>query len=290
MNFIRKNKNNFIVFASPESSITLASLVNEELNFVDAENALTITKETQNRQDQYALPIFSGHVLHYYFNSDDLSTAGNFANWRLALVNNDNHAIAYDNIATLTKDTITGISFRWYFDWTVPALSGGCYRFVVYENSGNTVLYLSENVFQYVSDTSDVCLVKYRNPVNIQNFNYEGMPLRYNQFRMWLKKRKPARQVESVGYDFTEGTFNRVRSVLTKSYEFVTDMMDEVTSDAFNAAILHKTCQIDTGEGLQSFRLPEDSEFEQDFTENYELADATVRLQLIDYASSNKST
>lgn len=290
MNFIRKNKNNFIVFAAPESSITLASLVNEELNFVDAENALTITKETQNRQDQYALPIFSGHVINYYFNSDNLSTAGDFANWRLALVNTDNHAIAYDNIATLTKDLITGVSFRWYFDWTVPALSGGCYRFVVYENSGNVVQFLSKNVFQYVADTTDLCLIKYRNAVNIQNFNYEGLTSRYNQYRAWIKRRHPQRQKEAVGYDLTEGTFNRVRTVVTKSYEFVTDMMDEDASDAFDVATIHSNLQIDVGTGLQSYRLPDDSEFEQDFTENYELADATVRLQLIDYASSNKST
>ena len=289
MKFIRKNKNNFIVFGSPETSLTLASLVDEPLVFVDSASAITVPKLKTNRTDRYSLPIYSGHEILYYFNSTDLSTAGDFANWKLALVNDVNHAIAYDNIATLTKDVITGTSFRWYFDWTVPAILEGCYRFVIYEDSGDTVIYLSENSFQYVADTEDVCLIRYRNPVNIQSFNYEGLA-RYNQFRIWLKKRRPQRTVESVGYDLTEGTFNRVRSVITKSYEFVTDMMDEVTTDAFNTALIHKTCEIDTGEGLQGFRLSEDSELEQDFTENYELADATVRLQLIEYASSNKST
>jgi hypothetical protein len=290
MNFVRKNRNNFIVFGAPESSITLASLVDENVKFVDAANAIVVTKQQDNRVDTYSLPLFAGHQLYYYFNSTNLSTAGDFANWRIALVRSDNLALQYDNIATLTKDTITGISFRWYFDWTVPALNEGCYRFVVYENSGQTVLCLSENSFQYVADTDDLCVMRYRNPVNIQNFNYEGLTSRYNQFRLWLKKRRPQRSIESVGYDFTEGTFNRVRSVVIKSYEFVTDMMDEVTTDAFNTAIIHKTLEIDTGEGWQAFRLSEDAEIEQEFTENYELADATVRLQLIEYASSNKST
>lgn len=290
MNFIRKNRNNFIVFGAPETSITLTSLVDEPLVFVDAAGAITVTKQQDNRVDRYSLPLFAGHQIYYYFNSIDLSTAGDFSNWRVALVNDVNHAIAYDNIATLTKDLITGISFRWYFDWTVPALLEGCYRFVIYENVGNTVLYLSENSFQYVADNDDICVVRYRNPVNIQNFNYEVLTSRYNQFRLWLKKRRPQRTIESVGYDLTDGTFNRVRSVVVKSYEFVTDMMDEVTTDAFNTALYHKTLEIDTGEGWQAFRLSEDAEIEQEFTENYELADATVRLQLIEYASSNKST
>lgn len=290
MNFIRANKNNWIVFSAPETSITLASLIDEPLNFVDYANALTIPKDNQNRIDQYALPLYSGFTMKYYANFENLSTASDFANWRVALVNNDNYAVVYDNIATLVKDTITGISFRWHFNWTVPALLVGCYRFVVYENSGNTVLYLSKNVFKYTEDAQDFCFIKYRNPVNIQNFNYEGLTTWYNQFYIWLKKRSPKRTVNSIGYDLTEGTFNRVRSVITKEYEFVSDFMDEDTTDAWQAAIVHKTLQIDSGEGLQSYRLSDDSEIEQEFIENYPLAETTVRLELIDYASSNKST
>jgi hypothetical protein len=77
--------------------------------------------------------------------------------------------------------------------------------------------------------------------------------------------------------------------VITKSYEFVTDFLDENASDALDIATIHSDLKIDVGTGLQSYRLPDDSDFEQEWTEFYNLADATVRLELISFSSSNKS-
>lgn len=241
-----------------------------------------------NRSDTYSQPFTAEDELIYYFNSESLISTEGFETWTVALVHADSNIIAYDNVFTLTKDIITGNSYRWYFEWIVPVLSTGCFRLVIYD-SYEQIKYISETTLQYVSSIQDTAIIKYRNAVNIQNFNYSGLSAFYNQFRIFLKRRSPQRAKNTVGYDFTDGTFNRVRTVITKNYEFVTEYLDENASDAFDVATFHSDVRINIGTGFQRYRLPEDSDFEQEWTEFYNLADASVILELMDYSSSNKS-
>lgn len=242
----------------------------------------------RNSSNTYGQPVIYLDEVNYYFNTATLITDASFATWKVALLNSNND-IAYDNITTLTKDIITGSSYRWYFTWVVPDLAYGCYRFVVYDSATNNVKYISESYIQITNQSTDTSIIKYRNAVNIQSYNYETLTTWYNQHRLWLIKRAPQRQKESIGYNLTEGTFERVRTVVTKSYEFVTEFLDENASDAFDVATIHSDLKIDVGTGMQRYRLPEDSEFQQEWTENYNLADASVRLELMDFSSSNKT-
>jgi hypothetical protein len=242
-----------------------------------------------NRSNTYAIPTVYLDEVNYYFNTEDLITDASFSTWRMALLHPTTNLPIYDNIAVLIKDIITGAEFKWYFQWVVPDLVFGCYRPVIYDSANNSIKWACEDLFQLTNQTSQTAIVKYRNAVNIQGFNYEGLPTWYNQHRLWLIKRAPQRQKESIGYNITSGTFERVRTVVTKSYEFVTEFLDENASDAFDVATIHSDMRIDVGTGMQRYRLPEDSEFQQEWTENYNLADASVRLELMDFSSSNKT-
>jgi hypothetical protein len=241
-----------------------------------------------NRSNTYAIPTVYLDEVNYYFNTEDLITDASFSTWKIALLNTSN-VIAYDNIATLVQDIITGAEFRWYFQWVVPDLVYGCYRPIVYDSATNNIKFISESLLQVTNQTDQTSIIKYRNAVNIQSYNYETLTTWYNQHRLWLIKRAPQRQKESIGYNITSGTFERVRTVVTKSYEFVTEFLDENASDAFDVATIHSDMRIDVGTGMQRYRLPEDSEFQQEWTENYNLADASVRLELMDFSSSNKT-
>jgi hypothetical protein len=241
-----------------------------------------------NRSNTYAIPTVYLDEVNYYFNTEDLITDASFSTWRLALLNTSN-TIAYDNIATLVQDVITGAEFRWYFQWVVPDLAYGCYRPIIYDSATNNIKFISEALLQVTNQTDQTSIIKYRNAVNIQSYNYETLTTWYNQHRLWLIKRAPQRAKESIGYNITSGTFERVRTVVTKSYEFVTEFLDENASDAFDVATIHSDFRIDVGTGMQRYRLPEDSEFQQEWTENYNLADASVRLELMDFSSSNKT-
>ena len=241
-----------------------------------------------NRSNTYGQPVAYLDEVNYYFNTEDLITDASFSTWKIALLNTSN-VIAYDNIATLVQDIITGAEFRWYFQWVVPDLVYGCYRPIVYDSATNNIKFISESLLQVTNQTDQTSIIKYRNAVNIQSYNYETLTTWYNQHRLWLIKRAPQRQKESIGYNITSGTFERVRTVVTKSYEFVTEFLDENASDAFDVATIHSDMRIDVGTGMQRYRLPEDSEFQQEWTENYNLADASVRLELMDFSSSNKT-
>jgi hypothetical protein len=155
-----------------------------------------------NRVDTYSQPIAEADELLYYYNGD-LITDTTFSDWRVALLHTDSNIVAYNNIVTLTQDIITGSQFRWYFEWTVPVLVEGCYRLVVYNSTDSSIKFISETLLQFVEDTTDTSIIKYRNEVNIQNFNYETLTTWYNQYRLFFKRRAPQRQKNTIGYNVT---------------------------------------------------------------------------------------
>ena len=96
--------------------------------FTDVENQAVILVEEE--------------TFSFYANLDTLETDANFSNWHLDLLFDD-FTTAVQDIGTLSKDVITGSSYRFYSSFTIPELSNGCYYLAVIDETYNQVKYIS---------------------------------------------------------------------------------------------------------------------------------------------------
>lgn len=232
--------------------------------------------------------LIAGEEFAFYANLGALEADTNFANWHLDLVDDQFNAVVLD-VGVLTKDIISGDSYRFYSEFDIPfgLTDGKCYRLIVRDETYDQIKYIS-NLLKYSTIEDYTFYVQYRNNKNILNFNYEGLPDFKNKFRISLQKRQPQQDVTSIGYELIDGSFNPVRYVKGKQFEFITLWYDEFDHDAFNTATIHSSFQIiDTAEFVQYVRG--DEQYSIDWNENYPLAEGTIRLQRKDSYSSNKT-
>lgn len=231
--------------------------------------------------------LVGGEDFAFYANLDDLETSANFANWHLDLVNSDFQTVVQD-VGTLTKDIISGSDYRFYSEFTIPeGLTAGCYYLVVIDETYAQVKYLSNKLY-YSTITDYSIRYRYRNSKNILNFNYSGLSEYYNKGRIKLKKRQPNQDVTSIGYEQINGSFNPVRYVKGKTYEFITLWYDEYDHDAFNALTIHNLIEIVEEGSFVQYVRGEDS-YSIDWNDNYPLAEGNIRLQRKNSYSSNKT-
>jgi len=230
-----------------------------------------------------------GETYAWYNNSDDLETTASFNYCGLDLVHADTFIQVIEDVAPISTDIFSG-GFRFYAeDFVFPTVETGCYRFIVIDvAAGENVLYISDP-FEVVSSTDGLLNCKYRNATNILNYNYEGLPNFFNKTHIELFKRKPLRPTNTQGYVLSTGSFQRVRTLLTKNWEFITGWFDTGEHDATQAAIIHSDLQIFIDDNFESLNLTEDSQYTLEWQENYEFIQASVRLQINDRSSSNKA-
>jgi hypothetical protein len=217
-----------------------------------------------------------GKTYAWYNNSDDLETTASFNYCGLDLVHADTFIQVVEDVATLSTDILSG-GYRFYTEGFVfPEVDNGCYRFIVVDvSAGENVLYVSDP-FEVVSSESGLIPIKYRNAKNILNFNY-------------VFKRKPLRPTTTDGYALANGSFKRVRTILTKTWEFITGWFDTKEHDAAHAALVHSDLQLYIDDNWEAMNLPEESDYSIEWQENYEFMQASVRLQIDDRSSSNKA-
>ena len=83
----------------------------------------------------------------FYNNSDELEDNVNFNYWGLHLVHSDSFTVSFPNVATLSKDIISGTDYRWYLSsFEFPAAPIGCYRFVIEDMISGNILYISNEI------------------------------------------------------------------------------------------------------------------------------------------------
>ena len=205
------------------------------------------------------------------------------------MVHADTFIQVIEDVAPISTDILSG-GYRFYVeDFVFPNVSAGCYRFIVIDvAAGENVLYIS-NPFEVVSSTDGLLRTKFRNAKNILNYNYEGLPTFFNKTHIELFKRKPLRPTNTQGYVLSTGSFKRVRTLLTKTWEFITGWFDTNEHDATQAAIIHSDLQMFIDDSFESMNLTEDSQYTLEWQENYEFIQASVRLQVNDRSSSNKA-
>ena len=90
-----------------------------------------------------------------------------------------------------------------------------------------------------------------------------------------------------------DGKFLSVRTVATKSYEFITgsnsNWLDETAHDAIKAMLIHNDLQMVFDGQYNDMTFNDDSEYSVEWQENYEYIQGTVRLEQSARASSNKA-
>ena len=224
-----------------------------------------------------------------YSNNDTLEDNVNFNYWRVDLVHADSFVQVVNDVMTLTKDIVSGSSYRWYTTFTFPVVENNCYRFVIIDTANSdAVLYISDTL-ESVDSSTGLMLVKYRNAVNMQNYNYAALPTFYNVFHVELSKRKPLPQKTVGGYDLADGTFFRVRTVRTKTHEFITGWFDEEEHDATDVMSIHSDLQLAIDGNYLAYNSGEDGGYEPPWEENYELIQVSFRMEQENESSSNKA-
>lgn len=230
-----------------------------------------------------------GTAYAFYNNSDTLETTASFNYAGLDLVHADTFIQVVEDVATLSTDILSG-GYRFYSEtFNFPEVEPGCYRFIIVDvAAGENVLYISDP-FEVVSSDTGLLYSKFRNAKNILNYNYEGIPSFYNKTHIELLKRKPLRPLTTQGYILSDGSFKRIRTLLTKTWEFITGWWDTSEHDAAQAATVHSDLQLYIDDNWESMNLSEGSEYTIEWQENYEFIQASVRMQINDRSSSNKA-
>jgi sugar lactone lactonase YvrE len=255
-------------------------------------NATPTGNETQYDDIQnYAVTLFAKETLSFYANLDTLEDSANFASWRLDIVNSDFITQAY-GVATLTQDIISGSDYRFYLDqWEIlDYLNKGCYRFVIIDTTDNTVKYIS-NVWDYSSTISYFTKrIRYRNPEDILNFDYETLTTYKNEFRVNMVQRQPSYSTARTGYTLIDGSFNPVRTTTGMEFDFITENYNDLDHEAWNAATIHELEIYNEKTGQwEVFKRSEDAAYEVDWQDNYPFADGTIKLEQENTYNSSKN-
>lgn len=233
--------------------------------------------------------LFPSENLSFYANIDTLEDNANFASWSLRLIHADSNIVAYADIAALTQDVISGSDYRFYLDgYAVPEdFVDGCYRMIIVDETDDSILYISNKVRLNNTIVPKTFQIRYRNTVNILNFNYETLSNFKNEVRIDLIKRQPSYPTVRDGYDLVSGSFNAVRTVKGKAFQFVTDAYNEDDHEAFNSALI-QDLEIKINGEWKTFVRGED-DYVVEWLENYPLADGSITLEQQDTFSSNKN-
>jgi hypothetical protein len=234
-----------------------------------------------------AVVLVAGDTFRKYFNIDELETVSSFAQWHLDLVRED-FTVAYSDIGILQKDTLSG-GFRFWTEFIVPeGLTPGCYRFAIQDDFYSQLRYLSNRV-EVSTGTDYTKIVRFRNATNILNYNYEGLPSLYNQFRLKLHQRHLTPQTKATGYELINGSFNPVRYTQGPTAEFITLWYDKEDHKAFNSITLHSDLSIESDNNAEMISYVRgDQDYSIDWQDNYPLAEGTIRMQRNDEYSNNK--
>lgn len=230
-----------------------------------------------------------GETYSFYNNSDELETTASFNYCGLDLVHADTFIQVVEDVATISTDILSG-GYRFYADsFVFPQVEEGCYRFIILDvSAGENVLYISDP-FEVVSSDTGLIPIKYRNAKNILNFNYEALTSYYNRGHVELIRRHPQRESKTDGYGLSNGTFKRVRTILTKTWEFITGWFDEKEHDATHSAFIHSDLQLYVDDNWEAMNMTDESSYSPEWQENYEYIQTSVRLQENDRSSSNKA-
>jgi len=234
-----------------------------------------------NNDCSYALPLVEDDVVKGYTNFDIDDNDYAFSSLKLGLYSNGFYL--YD-IATLNQVVVSGDIYNVHFEWTVPVLPKGNYRFVLYEDTED-IHYIS-NSFRYTANKTDTAIIKYRNTKNTLGYLYETATTYYNQYRIDFYRGKPLFPTNSQGYSTYDGGFITTKSDIQKQIEYVLPFASEEILEALNGALLHDEFYIDSVE----FEKPNGENVAIAYSEDdLKIGTGTVNLREVSYSNSIES-
>ena len=203
----------------------------------------------------------TGETYAFYNNSDELEDNVEFNYWSFDLVHSDTFIPVYEDVAVLSKDIISGTDYRWYADdFIFPDIENGCYRFIIQDTVQNNVLYVSD-IIEVVDSTDGLMYARFRNASNMLNYNYEGLPSFNNKVHIEMFDRKPLLSTTTQGYDLTDGSFKRIRTIRTKNIELVTGWFDENEHEATESMIIHSAFYLAIDDEFKLINFPDEFEY-----------------------------
>ncbi len=240
----------------------------------------------------FSVNFICGDSFSFYANLDTLQNTTSSLRLDLIDVDGDNTFIQ-GIVPTLTKDIISGSDYRFYADSeSIPiGCPVGCFRFAVIQVTTGAALYYS-NVFQINSTSAFFTKkIRYRNPIDILNFNYEDLTTFKNEVRIRLVNRNPSYPIDRIGYELIDGSFNPVRSTSGMEYEFITENYNDLDHEAWNAATI-QTLEVfnETNGTWETFKRGAEASYEVEWqNNNYPFADGSINLEQVDTYNSSKN-
>jgi hypothetical protein len=236
----------------------------------------------------YALPLYAGDGINMFFNAVfELPPAVTFGDLKLGLYSDELEGIYLHDITTLNQVIISGTIFSMYMDeWIVPELFDGNYRFVIYRDGPETIIYYS-NTFRKVFSTDYTSWIKYNNVVDTLGYLYESAPSFYNEFRIDLWTGRPTFNENVKGHDTYEGDFIQVKADIQKIVEFQTRFFDDGVHEAFFSMLSHSEVLIDDVQ----YKKTQDKGYEIAWSEDDDnkIGNGAINLLVVDYSSAVKT-
>ncbi len=231
----------------------------------------------------YTVPLFKGDGINIFGNFVLDDTVVPFSGLKVGLWSED-LGIYLRNITTINQIIISGNNYSFYFDeWVVPDLPNDNFRFIIYRESPDAHLFLS-NTFRKVPNTDFTSLVRYRNAADALGYLYESIPSFFNEFRIDLWTGRPNFNENVRGHDTYDGGFIQVKSDIQKIRNFQTRFFDEGAHEAFFSMLSHSNVLIDD---IQ-YKKTQDSGYEIEWSEDddNQIGNGAVDLLRVDYSEA----
>lgn len=235
----------------------------------------------------HALPLYEADGINIFVNYVFDDAVVPFSGLKVGLYSDKLEAIYLRDISTINQIVLTGDEYSIYFDeWVVPVLFEGNYRFVLYTDGPETILYYS-NAFRKVSNTDYTSWVKYKNSNSTLDYLYESVPSFYNEFRIDLYTGRPSFNENVRGHETYEGDFLQVKSDIQKTIDFETRFMDDGAHEAFFSMLSHSEVLIDDIQYKKTQKQGYEITWSED--DDNKIGTGNINLLRVDYSAAIKN-
>lgn len=178
-----------------------------------------IPKNYRINNNGYRPVLMTGLDHFMYVNSNDLITDADFDDWTVSLYQNSTEI--QTDVATLTKDIISGSDYRFYMTVNIDvSVLNGEYYLVVYNSLTDEVKFQGNCIYVISEDEiENYVYLQYRNSSNIFNINY-GVFSEYQNIFLDMNVIDEQPEIEVKTY--TEVSTGKIRNQLSNTAKVLT--------------------------------------------------------------------
>lgn len=244
--------------------------------------AYDLPRRYRKNSKKFSPALLRGFDHFIYFNLDEPIEDADFSDWQIDLIDSSG-TVVDASIGTLSKDIISGTSYRFYTTVNISAsVPKGIYDVVVFNSSTNALKYQMDCVKVITdNDLDEYALFAYRNSTNLYNFNYEGI-LKYNT--VFLPVNVIEHQIETNRKQYREQSTQKVRnqkSTADKVITVETYFFDERAHDMFGVLAQHDDIRINDN------RVTVKEDYKVETIQRSTVSKGTIQFILQDYSTIN---